>query len=204
MESRQISSADISKHLANIKSLDRYDREFRAFWAYAVERGEDPYKMSLAKVAAMLQNFNDLSSAEARHAYAALLLVPTYEQLRFSPFLKSCKRLWNQTTVRYTEFWDAGAVLKKLAGQPVNWHSIEEVRDRLIVVCRLLHLHRSIDLCRTLRTVSLQGDKMFILVRRKGMLAAQWEEVMKMDGGGGGHQPPSFNEALRASDQVAG
>ena len=145
--------------------------------------------MSLAKVAAMLQNFNDLSSAEARHAYAALLLVPTYEQLRCSPFLKSCKRLWNQTKVRYTEFWDAGAVLKKLAGQPVNWHSIEEVRDRLIVVCRLLHLHRSIDLCRTLRTVSLQGDKMFILVRRKGMLAAQWEEVMKMDGGGGASAP---------------
>ena len=97
--------------------------------------------------------------------------------------------MWNQTTVRYTEFWDAGAVLKKLAGQPVNWHSIDEFRDRLIFVCRLLHLHRSIDLCRTLRTVSLQGDKMFILVRRKGMLAAQWEEVMKMDGGGGGISP---------------
>ena len=113
MESRQISSVDISKYLAFIKSLDTYDRAFRKFWAYAVERGEDTYQMSLAKIAAMLQIFNDLSSAEARHAYAALLLVTTYEQLRFSPFLKSFKRFWNQTTVRYTEFWDAGAVLKK-------------------------------------------------------------------------------------------
>ena len=118
MESRQISSTDIQKHLNNIKSLQRYDRAFRTFWAYALERGEDPWKMSLAQIGAMLQNFNDLSSAEARHAYAALLLIPSYEQLRFSPFLKGCKRLWNHTSTRYSEFWDASVVLKKLSAQP--------------------------------------------------------------------------------------
>ena len=37
MESRQISSTDIQKHLNNIKSLQRYDRAFRTFWQYALE-----------------------------------------------------------------------------------------------------------------------------------------------------------------------
>ena len=45
---------------------------------------------------------------------------------------------------------------------------------------RLLHLCRSIDLQRALRTLSSQGSKLFILLRRKNQTHYQWEEVMEL------------------------
>jgi hypothetical protein len=44
----------------------------------------------------------------------------------------------------------------------------------------LLGLHRSIDLTRTLRTVSFAGSVPFVLIKRKGWRSYKWEEVMSI------------------------
>ena len=94
-------------------------------------------------------------------------MLPGFESLRFSPLLKGEKRKWNSSQAAYSDFWDADEVLLKLLQKPLNWFSIREVRNRLIVVFRLLHLCRSIDLQRSVRTLSSQGDRFFLLLRRK-------------------------------------
>ena len=147
---------------------------FDVFGYLPKKQGRNPLDMSLDQVAALLVNYNKFSESEARHVFAALLLIPGFEHLRFHPFLKVCKRNWNVSTIKYAEFWDAQQVLQKLVHKPIKWHVIEEVRERLILVCRLLLLFRSIDFSRTLR------GNMYVLVRRKGQLHHQCDDVMKL------------------------
>ena len=71
-------------------------------------------------------------------------------------------------------------VLKKLAEKKLNWSSVQEVRDRLIVVSRLLNLARSIDLARTWRRCSRVGDQFYVLTQRKGQRTPQWEAMVSL------------------------
>ena len=59
--------------------------------------------------------------------------------------------------------------------------SIKEVRNGLILVLRLLHLCRSVDLCQILRTISRQGSRIFILMKKKGS-GLEWEELLSLRG----------------------
>jgi hypothetical protein len=47
--------------------------------------------------------------------------------------------------------------------------SVEALRGRLILLFRLLALHRGVDLARTERTLSMADNKVFIFLRRKGV-----------------------------------
>ena len=58
---------------------------------------------------------------------------------------------------------------------------MQEVRDRIIVVCRLLNLSRSIDLARTWRCQSQVGDQVYVLTQRKGQKKHQWECLVRLD-----------------------
>ena len=56
------------------------------------------------------------------------------------------------------------------------------LRDRLLLLLRLLSLHRSVDLSRTLRTASTMNQNFFVLVKRKGWTSYRWEEVPQVSG----------------------
>ena len=117
---------------------------------------------------------------QARSAYAALLLIPGFQQLRFCKILQPLKRLWNTSQPKYVTFWSASRVIHLLANTPLRWGCPLEVRNRLILAWRIFHLHRSIDLARTFRTVSTMGPHGYILCQRKGWSHPRWEEVIRL------------------------
>jgi hypothetical protein len=118
----------------------------------------DPKNLSNANIAGQIQRLALISPSEAKHAYSALLLIPGLESLIFSPLLKRCKRDWNASIAKYSDFWDAQEALNKLQTKWVKWASIQSVRDRLIIIMRIVHLYRSVDLAQTLRALSYQGE----------------------------------------------
>ena len=103
---------------------------------------------------------------------------PGFDQLRFCTLLKKVKTVWNTSTVRYPMFWSAENLLLRLKSSPMSWQKICQVRDRLILVLRILMLMRSHDLANMLRTLSQGGGTKYILLKRKGHMAYQWEPVL--------------------------
>jgi hypothetical protein len=73
-------------------------------------------------------------------------------------------------------------VLKKLSAEPLKWTSIEEVRNRLVIICRLLNLFRSVDLARTYRCQSQVGNTVYVLTQRKNQKKPHWEALIKVPG----------------------
>ena len=114
------------------KCLPRYNKAFQLFWAFATIRGCS-VTGSLATVAGLLLEFEKIMPQHSKQAYAALLLIPDLEQLSFHPLLRSIKRIWNVSQVRYATFYDAAVPLERLGHQALNWNSIEELRTRLIM-----------------------------------------------------------------------
>ena len=92
-----------------------------------------------------------------------------------------CKSAWNTSQSKYSTFWDAQGVLKKFVKETLNWNYIPQVRDRLIIACRLLNLSRSIDLTRTWRCQSQVGNILYILAQRKNQKRPQWEAIVRLD-----------------------
>ena len=78
----------------------------------------------------------------------------------------------------YSTFWDSEKVFTPLMHTKLDWTSVKEVRNRLILILRLLHLCRSIDLKRIIRTLSIQNNKFWVLIKRKQELKHKWEELM--------------------------
>ena len=180
LQAKQVPNENINLYLRGCKSIDRYDKAFRTLWAMVVQRGRDPQSLSLQGIASEIAYMASIHLNEARQAYSAFAMVPGYDGLKFSPLLKRCKSSWSTFNPKYSDFWDGSQILKKLAEQPVNWKSVQAVRDRLILCLRLVHLCRSIDLQQSWRTLSFQGDKLFLLLQRKGQKTAQWEPIIKL------------------------
>ena len=157
LEEQQASPEAIQSFLDRSKSLPRYDGAFRTLWGLLKVDGIDPLHASLTQVASAIVRLHSFSKAQARNAYSAMLLVPGFSQLRFVPLLAPYKKEWNSNVERYGTFWNPAALIRNVAVSFLNWASVLAVRDRLILMCRLLCLHRSIDLARLLRTVSLVG-----------------------------------------------
>ncbi len=74
----------------------------------------DPKNFSKANIAGQIQKVALISPSEAKFAYSALLLISGLESLKFSPLLKQCKREWNASIAKYSDFWDAQEVFTKL------------------------------------------------------------------------------------------
>ena len=109
--------------------------------------------ITVGDLATWVLNLDKHNNTEARMAYCACLKIPGFESLRFSPLLVQKKKLWNKSQPKYSIFWEAEKVLEKLGKCPLDWKSIKGVRDRLILVFRLLHLTRSVDLHRAYRAI---------------------------------------------------
>ena len=182
LQQQAMSNEAIATILAAIPSLPRYNQAFGVLWHHCLAAGLDPVQCSPDQLAAELVVLNKVQPSQARHAYAAMLHVPGFASLRFSPLLRSVKRAWNQASPKYATFWDGGSVLQKLASQPLNWDSVSQVRDRMILVWRLVQLARSVDLQRTFRKVCLIDKQPFVWIRRKGWPLPRWEEVVSLEG----------------------
>ena len=180
LQRKQVSPEAIDQYLTDQPSLERYNRSFRLLWSMAAKSRLDLSLAPLEQVASLLITLHHVSPSQARNAYAGLLLIPELGQLRFCTLLQPYKRVWGASTPKYAAFWSAQTVFQRLVAQPLNWHSIAEVRDRLILVWRLLHLSRSVDLARLYRCVSQVGDDLFVLSRRKGWATPQWELVLEL------------------------
>ena len=109
-----------------------------------------------------------------------MLLIPGWEFLKFTRSVKLAKRLWNVSEAKYSDFWDAKSVVQQLKKFPVNWDSVQSVRDRCILMMRLFHLCRSIDLAQAKRTGAVQGNSLYWWIKRKGQSAHHFEEVMRL------------------------
>ena len=75
-------------------------------------------------------------------------------------------------------FGMGGGLLAKLAREPLDFECISALRNRLIIVWRLCQLYRSIDLARTVRTLSFCNGKCYVLTKRKNAKNYSWETVI--------------------------
>jgi hypothetical protein len=160
--------------------MARYESAFKKFWAFCHVKAFNLFEASLRQIAGYILQFSAYFESEGKQVYGALLKIPGLDQLRFEQLLLPLKRKWNKSNPKYSAFWDAQPLLQQLAQTPLNWECVKEVRDRLIIVCRLVMLCRSVDLQRTWRTVSKVGDNVFILMQRKGWGAPRWELVPQL------------------------
>ena len=134
----------MDSHLGTLTSrLKRYKRAFWYFYTLAQERGLT--LDSSIEVAAVVLEIASVSLSQARNAYAALLLIPGLDQLRFAPLLRDKKQEWSASAPRYSDFWDPIPVFMALARAPYPT-CVEGLRAHLILVWRFLGLFRSIDL----------------------------------------------------------
>ena len=114
LEAKQIKAEDIDNFLKENKSISRYDTAFRLLWAVCFERNITMDTMSIYQMASQILYLHKFSPSQARNAYSAMLLIPGWDQLKFCPLLNQCKRAWNYSQPKYSTFWDAEMVLKKI------------------------------------------------------------------------------------------
>jgi hypothetical protein len=180
LQAQEKTPEQIDMYLRQLPDLRRYDSSFRQFWNQCVSNGLVLSTATFWDVVTELCKHHEVSHSQSQHAYAAILLLPGWDQFRFFPMLERLKKDWNDHTPKYAAFWDATDYLEKLKGRPLNWNSIQQVRDRLILTWRFFQLSRSIDLSRTYRQISRVGDKVFISTKMKGWTKARWEEVLSL------------------------
>ena len=141
---------------------------------------EDP---TVQGVATALLALHNVAPNEARNAYSGCLLLPGFQSLRFNALLGPMKKGWGASAPKYATFWDASPILEHLAAGdcPLDLMPLETLRSSLILCCRLLCLHRGIDLARTQRTIAFEGERPFIWLRRKGWTKPRWEELLRLN-----------------------
>jgi hypothetical protein len=175
-----MSTAAIEDYLGKLTSVTRYDKPFRVVWAMLLDKGIQPQTANVAEVVSVLLQLHSMSPAQARNAYSGLVLFPHLQALRFHQALVPYKKLWNSNVQKYASFWDAGQVLQALAATQLKPGDVGALRDRLILCCRLLALHRGVDLSRVVRTVSMVQGQPYILLKRKGWKTFKWEQVISL------------------------
>ena len=176
LEKQQVPPEVADDFIQRNQSLVRYDTAFRLLWAVLADRQIQPEAASVHDVAAGIVCLFSASPAQARNAYSAMLMLPGFGSLRFHSLLAPYRRRWNTSLQKYAVFWDPSPILQELAQVPLE-NSVGGLRDRLIILLRIVCLHRSVDLSRVLRTISVFEDRPFLLVRRKGWTMYRWEEI---------------------------
>ena len=74
----------------------------------------------MEEIALQLQKMSQIDKIKTKYAYSAIVLLPGYDFLKFSPLLKSCKREWFTSQPKYATFWDAQPLLHKLLRQKIK------------------------------------------------------------------------------------
>jgi hypothetical protein len=146
LEEQEMSTESVQNYLGKVNSWGRYQSAFNLLWQKLQLTEESWRSLSLSQVASALISLHMQSPCQARNAYSAALLVPGFSQLRFLPVLQPYKRQWNSSVEKYATFWSPLSLLQQLVAEPLGTNpTIVALRDRLLICCRLLLLHRSID-----------------------------------------------------------
>ena len=163
---------------ARVVKSSEYDASFKQLWGALSLKGIAPEVATIEQLADGIIQLFHISQATARNAYSACMLFPAFSPLRTLLVLKPYKKQWNTSVEKYASFWDAMPLVHSLAKKAPT--SLLDLRNRLIIACRLFCLHRSIDLCRTLRSVSIVGETPFIQIKRKGWKTFKWEQLVSI------------------------
>ena len=70
---KQVSPEAANSYLKDLKSLPRYNRAFKLFWAFCTLKNVSATSATLTEVASFLLQFEKLMPTHSRHAYAAPL-----------------------------------------------------------------------------------------------------------------------------------
>ena len=175
LQRKQVSPENIENNLKQIKSLSTYEK---ALWHFCVDRGGDPLSMSLEEVGSWILRFAQVQPNQARNAYSAFLNIPGWEHLKFCSSVKQAKRLWSTSSAKYADFWDAKEVVDKLRKNLINLSNVQQVRDRCILLLRLFHLCRSVDLAQARRVKAPSGGEVYWLLKRKGRTQPAFEALI--------------------------
>lgn len=129
-----------------------------------------------------VQKFTSLTSpAQGKNLYAALVLLPPCQMIRFETLLKKTKKSWNSSKPKYSVFFDVEPLLTKFAAAPMPVTEAD-IRLRLILLLRLLCLFRGVDLERSKRTtIQFRRDPWFLEAKRKGRSYYMHYPVPKLD-----------------------
>ena len=111
LESKKMSSENISAYLSKLGSLQRYDSAFRKVYVLLREQGMTSEDCSAEQIAGAIITLYDWSPSDARNASSACCLLP-HVALRFCTLLNPFKRLWNVSCQKYATFWDPENVLR--------------------------------------------------------------------------------------------
>ena len=94
LQTKQVSDEAANTFLGDLKSLTRYDRSFKLFWAFCNIKGLNAVQATLSEIAGMTLEFDRIMPTQSRFAYASLLLIPGLEQLTFNPLLRHNKKMF--------------------------------------------------------------------------------------------------------------
>ena len=141
-------------------TLKRYQRPFKLLIRHGIRTGVPPTRLTPAELsevpifrwAALVKAFALTCQSNARQAYAALLLFPSFHHLRFEQSLKTLKKFWNISLPKYSSFYDFRVLLMMLVATDFTV-SEEALWLRAIITMRILSLFRGIDLARTARDI---------------------------------------------------
>ena len=173
-------------------TLRRYESTWQAFFTMLATktvdyRGRPAQEVVQAltevqtyKLALFLQEFSNHSTlAQARNLYSALLLFPCCAQLRFEPLLRVLKRSWNQAMPRYPLFYQVEDILADLCNSPTPSTEVA-IRERLIILLRILCLYRGVDLAQAHRRINTAQQPWMIWMLRKGRPQATWYPILEI------------------------
>ena len=104
LQAKQVSAEASDTYLKSLKSLPRYNRAFKLFWAFCTLKNVNTPSETLTAIASMILELDKIMPMHGRHAFAALLLIPGLAQLSFEPLLRQIKRTWNVSQTRYVSF----------------------------------------------------------------------------------------------------
>lgn len=156
-----------------------YNKAWGQFCALATSSGLVPprptfqnlMEMPLWRIVGLLNRLAQIFSVHcARNAYSALLLLPSFHNLRFDLALKPLKRKWSASKPKYDSFYDVQAILGHLASAPCPTTE-DDIRLRLVLLLRFLCLFRGVDIARSRRdTLKTQSQPWLMESKRKGRL----------------------------------
>jgi hypothetical protein len=159
-----------------------------------VKNGEKPFKdivailqahrtswpPTLLQAASTVLALHSFAPYRASAAYNTFLLFARFNQLRFEPSLRNVKKLWNTSSAKYVTSYNFKHILQKWAATPVPAFE-EAIRGRLVMVLRIMHLMRSIDVSRTRRSAAEFRDQWFVPVMRKGAKVHSLEQLIDLE-----------------------
>ena len=169
-------------------TLKRYNRAWVKCLKFALKKPEfagfksvtDFDRVPVLGLALLLVQFARLESVpEARAAYAAFLLFPCFESLRFQACLRKLKREWNVSVPKYHMFYDVQRLVAKLCVQPV--FSESEKMLQAILVMQLFELFRVIHLATCSRQLDRSTHPWSVFSRRKQKVKPQPYPVHRYD-----------------------